>query len=183
MAKNLTNEVVADALARVHELVPAVLDGLSRDDVLWRPDAGANSIGWLIWHLTRAEDEQIAPLGERETVWESQDFRAKFALPYPGDAVGFGMSAADVAKFDISSVKLLTDYSAAVAKMSREIVANLTAADFTKIIDRSWNPPVTVAARLVSVMNEIAQHVGQAAYVRGLRERATGRDSGWRGYV
>jgi len=179
----MTNDIILDALGRVHELVPAVLKGLIREDVLWRPDGGSNSIGWLIWHLTRVEDDHLASLSSRKQVWETGGFREKFNLPYPESSVGFGMSSDDVAKFDIASSDLLIDYATAVAKQSHEVIAKLAEKDFAKIIDCNWNPPVTVAARLVSVMVETAQHIGQAAYVRGLRERAIGRESGWRGYV
>ena len=37
-----------------------------------------------------------------------------------------------------------------------------------RIVDERWDPPVTLGARLVSVVNDDTQHVGQAAYVKGL---------------
>ncbi len=178
----MTTDVVLDSLGRVHELVPAVLKGLSHDDVVWQPDDGSNSIGWLVWHLTRGEDDQMADLGGRETVW-SQGWSKRFALPYPETANGFGMSAADVAAFDVASVDLLIDYATAVAAQSREIVNALSETDYAKVIDTNWDPPVTIAVRLVSVAVEGAQHVGQAAYLRGLRERVTKKPSGWAGHV
>jgi hypothetical protein len=178
----MTTDVVLDSLGRVHELVPAVLHGLSRDDVLWRPDAAANSIGWLIWHLTRVEDDHLAAVGGREQVWGTA-WKERFALPYPDQAHGYGMSAEEVGAFDLASVDLLVGYAAAVAERSGQIVIGLTESDYAKVIDDRWDPPVTVAVRLVSVMTETAQHIGQAAYVRGLRERSLDHDSGWAGHV
>jgi len=178
----ILNDVVLDSLGRVHELVPAVLNGLTREDVLWRPDPGSNSIGWLIWHLTRVEDDHVAGLGGRDQVW-LEGWRERFGLPYAEQAHGYGMSADEVAAFDVPGPDVLVDYAAAVAAHSRDIVAALTEADFGRIVDERWDPPVTLAVRLVSVMVETAQHIGQAAYVRGLRERAVGRDSGWAGHV
>ena len=179
----LTNEIILDSLGRVHELVPAVLENLSREDILWQPDIIANSIGWLIWHLTRVEDEQMADLVKEKSVWLRKHFYERFDLPYPKNASGFGMNEADVAKFSVPDAKLLIEYSAAVAEQSRKIVEELSEKDFTKIIDKSWDPPVTIAMRIVSIINDITQHIGQAAYVRGLRERVIGRESGWVGYV
>jgi len=170
----LTTDIVLDSLGRVHELVPVVLDGLNRDDLRWQPDPESNSIGWLIWHLTRVEDDHLADLGGRAQVWLPTWYE-RFGLPYPERAHGYGMTAAEVAAFDIPSVDLLADYAAAVAAQSREIVSALTEADFGKVIDTRWDPPVTVAVRMVSVMVEMAQHMGQAAYVRGLRERSVAR--------
>jgi hypothetical protein len=36
------------------------------------------------------------------------------------------------------------------------------------VVDLNWDPPVTLAVRLVSVINDDLQHGGQAAYVRGM---------------
>jgi len=177
-----TSAIILDSLGRVHELIPVLLKGLDRDDVLWQPDPGSNSIGWLIWHLTRVEDDHLADMGGKEQVWVA-GWREKFGLPYAPDAHGYGMGPDDVAAFDIASVDLLTGYAAAVAEQANSIVQALTDADYDRIIDTRWDPPVTVAVRLVSVMNEVAQHVGQAGYVRGLRERAINRDSAWAGHA
>ena len=177
-----TSSIILDSLDRVHALIPVLLDGLDRDDVLWRPDPGSNSIGWLIWHLTRVEDDHLADIGGKEQVW-STGWRERFALPYPDNAHGYGMTPADVAAFDVSSVDLLKEYAGAVAAQTTEVVRALSDADYERVIDTRWDPPVTVAVRLVSVMNEVAQHVGQAGYVRGLRERAINRESGWVGHA
>lgn len=43
----------------------------------------------------------------------------------------------------------------------------MTADELSRVVDTSWNPPVTVSARLVSIVDDCAQHLGQAAYLRG----------------
>lgn len=177
-----STDVIIDSLERVHELVPALLDGLGVEDVLWRPDPAANSIAWLLWHLSRVEDDHLAAIAGTEQVWTAQGWSARFDLPYDDRAHGFGMTPAEVSAFTVSDVSLLSGYPAAVGERSRVIVAALTDADLDRIIDTRFDPPVTVAVRLVSVATEIAQHVGQAGYVRGLRERAAGRQTGWAGY-
>ncbi|MEA5053992.1 MAG: DUF664 domain-containing protein [Propionicimonas sp.] len=176
-----TTDLVLDSLERVHELIPAVLDGLDRDDVLWRPDPDSNSIGWLVWHLTRVEDDHLADLGGIGQVWP--DWAGRFGLPYPVSAHGYGMTSAEVGAFDVPSPSLLVDYAAAVAEQSRQVLAGLGESDYDRVVDTRWDPPVTLAVRLVSVMVETAQHIGQAAYVRGLRERAIARPSDWVGHV
>jgi hypothetical protein len=50
-------------------------------------------------------------------------------------------------------------------------VRSLSEADLTRVVDRNWDPPVTVSVRLVSVIADDLQHVGQAAYVRGILQR------------
>jgi hypothetical protein len=66
---------------------------------------------------------------------------------------------------------LLTGYHDAVHARAVEFVATLTDDDLARVVDRRWDPPVTMAVRLVSVLDDCAQHVGQAAFVRGVLER------------
>ncbi|MGC3956009.1 MAG: DUF664 domain-containing protein [Propionicimonas sp.] len=175
-------DVYLDSLERVHELVPAVLDGLSSEDIAWRPDADANPIGWLIWHLLRAWDDHVAEIGGREQVWLADGWEQRFSLPYDRAAVGFGMTSEQVGQFWLDDPSVLVGYADAVWAMSREVLRGLDQEGLARIIDTRWDPPVTVAARLVSVVIEVAQHIGQASYLRGLRERVLGTDSGWKGY-
>ena len=51
----------------------------------------------------------------------------------------------------------------------------LTDDDLDRIVDTSWDPPVTLGVRLISVLSDDLQHAGQAAFVRGVLERRRGR--------
>lgn len=176
--------MLLDAFGRVHELVPAVLSGLTVEDVLWQPDPAANSIGWLLWHLARVEDDHVAGVGGVDQVWTSLGWFERLGLPYPVRSVGFGHSPAEVAAFAVIDPGLLQAYYDAVHEQTVRLVSTMADADFDRIVDRRFTPPVTAAVRLVSVVNDVTQHVGQAGYVRGLRQRAAGRPSdGWAGYA
>lgn len=174
-------DLVRDALGRVHEVIPAVLDGLERGDLLWRPDAEANPIGWLIWHLTRIEDGHMAQLGGLEQVWIAGGWHQAFGLPYLKSVNGFGMTPPEVGLFNVQDATNLNGYAAAVWAQSQQVLADITEDDLHRIIDPRYTPPVTVGVRLVSVVAETAQHVGQAGYLRGMRERTLGVSSGWAG--
>ena len=166
------NGLLLEGFGRVAEALPAVVKGLDTDDLLWRPDPGANSMAWLLWHLARCEDAQMAPLVDREQLWTSGQWVQKFQLPYSDDAMGYGQSAHEVGAFMLDDPHLLTGYYAAVHERSVEIITGLRPADLDVVIDTRWDPPVTVGVRLLSVLNDITQHLGQAAYVRGLRQRS-----------
>jgi hypothetical protein len=54
---------------------------------------------------------------------------------------------------------------------TQAFVATLTGADLDRVVDSAWDPPVTLGVRLVSVVADDLQHVGQAAYIRGILQR------------
>ncbi len=158
------HEVYLQAFERVGEVVHQVAEGLTDEQALARVDPDANPIGWLLWHLARAEDLQLAQLAGRDEVYPA------YAQRFTGDeGLGYGMSSEQVGVFRAGSVSALTDYYDAVAAQTREIVPGL--ADLDRVVDDSYDPPVTVAARLTSVIADVLQHAGQAAYVKGVLTR------------
>ena len=171
MTESSAQAVLRDAFERVHDLVPTVLEGVSPDDLTWRPDDEANPIGWLVWHLARVQDDHVADLAQREQVWTAHGFHDSFDLPYDADDIGFGHSAEQVGRWRIEDLSLLTGYHDAVHAMTLEVVGSLGEQDLARVVDDRWDPPVTAQARLVSVVGDTTQHVGQAAYVKGLLPR------------
>ena len=169
-----TRDLLTEAYDRLPGILERAVGGLSAEQLRWAPSPGANTIGWLVWHLTRIQDHHISQLlgdaGEAQ-VWESGDWAPRFGLvPDPGDT-GYGHGPADVAAVAPESALLLLDYYAAVAARTGELLDLVTDEELDEIVDRSWDPPVTLGVRLVSVLSDDLQHAGQAAYVRGLLPR------------
>lgn len=167
----LSNEVLIEAFGRIQGIVHSVLDGASVELLTYRPDAEANTIAWLVWHLARGQDDHIADLAGEEQVWISGGWVDRFDLPFGPGATGYGQSAEDVAGVRVDA-ELLAHYYDAVHARTVDYLSTLRDADYPRIVDRSWNPPVTLAVRLVSILADDLQHVGQASYVRGLGTRA-----------
>jgi hypothetical protein len=166
-------QILADAFGRVRELVIDLTDQLTDEIATYRPDPEANSIAWLIWHLTRIQDDHVADLAQGEQVWPQ--WRERFGLPFSKWATGYGQSPKEVAAVRTSG-DLLADYHGAVHDLTMSYLDGITAEELDRIVDTRWDPPVTAAVRLVSVIGDTMQHLGQAAYVRGLAER---RESAW----
>jgi hypothetical protein len=164
------SELLTDALDRVREQVPAVLRGLDDEALAWRPEPSSNSIAWLVWHLTRIQDDHVAGVAGEEQVWTSAGWYDRFGLPFPPEEHGFGHSPEEVGQVRATE-RLLVGYHADVAERSAAYVGSLTPADLDRVVDTRWDPPVTLGVRLVSVVGEVHAHTGQAAYVRGLWER------------
>lgn len=163
--------LLQDALGRVTESVHAAVEGLSPDDLAWRPDPDANTIGWLVWHLTRIADDHLADLTGREQVWTSDGWAPRFGLPPGAMDHGYGHTAEQVAALRPEGTEVLLAYHDAVASAVADDLTSLDADALDRVIDEAWDPPVTMAVRLVSVVNDATQHVGQVAYVRGLLDR------------
>lgn len=161
-------ELLADGFSRVHGVVHEVVDGLSADQLAYRPHPEANSIGWLIWHLTRVQDDHVAEVAGAEQAWLADGWSRRFGLPFDDRATGWGHSAHEVGAFRVGSGDLLIDYHDAVYARTLKFVRTVTEHDLDRIVDTRWDPPVTLGVRLVSVIDDDAQHAGQAAYLRGL---------------
>lgn len=149
----------------------ATIDGISHSQLVYRPDGDANSIAWLLWHLTRVQDDHVSEVADSEQVWTSQDWVSRFGLPFEPSDTGFGHTTTQVAQVDVAA-DLLTGYQDAVHAMTVAYVDQVEAAALDRIIDYRWDPPVSIGVRLVSVAADTLQHVGQAAYVLGLAQRA-----------
>ncbi|MFE2046568.1 DUF664 domain-containing protein [Streptomyces sp. NPDC059477] len=161
-------DILIDGYGRIREEVHAVVDGLGAEELNARPSPAANSVAWLIWHLTRVQDDHIADAFGLEQRWLTGDWPDRFALGLPRHDTGYGHGPAKVAKVRVSDGALLTGYYDAVHAQTLGALGDLAAKDLDEVVDTRWDPPVTLGVRLVSVLSDDLQHAGQAAYVRGL---------------
>ena len=163
-------DVIIDGLDRVKDNVHAAVEGLSRSQLAERLDAEANSIAWLVWHLSRVQDDHVAEVAGTTQVWISDGWAGRFALPLDNHDHGFGHTPQQVAQV-VADAEMLTWYHDAVHARTVDFVRGLSDIDLERVVDRRWDPPVTLSVRLVSVVDDCAQHVGQAAFVRGILQR------------
>jgi hypothetical protein len=164
-------ELLADAFGRVRGVVHRAVDGLTAEQLAARVDPQANSIAWLVWHLTRIQDDHLAGAFQAEQVWVAQGWAERFGLPFDPRDTGYGHQADDVAAVRVASGELLVGYHDAVHEQTTRYVEGLGDAELARIVDRSWDPPVPLGVRLVSVVADDLQHAGQAAFVRGILQR------------
>jgi uncharacterized damage-inducible protein DinB len=163
-------DLLKDGFERVRDAVHPAVNGLSLDELTFRIDDGSNSIAWLVWHLTRIQDDHVADLHGSEQVWLADGWFDRFDLPLDPADTGYGHGPDDSAKV-IADATLLLGYFEDVHQKTVHYVGSLDESDLARVIDRSWDPPVTVGTRLVSVIADDLQHVGQAAYLRGVLQR------------
>jgi uncharacterized damage-inducible protein DinB len=160
-------ELLKDAFGRVVETGTSAVDGLTDDQLTQRVGADANTIAWLVWHATRVQDDHVSEVAGTEQVWTSQGFAERFGLPFDDAATGYGMSTEEVGDVRASAEQLAA-YLRATHDATAAYLDTLADADLDRVVDDRWDPPVTLGVRLVSVVNDGTQHVGQAAYARGI---------------
>jgi hypothetical protein len=171
LGKNMSTELLTEAFGRISAVVHSALHGASIEVLTFRVDPGANTMAWLIWHLARVQDGHIAELVGQGQEWTAGGWVNRFALPFDAEATGYRQSAGDVGAVRVDA-QLLAGYYDAVHARTIDYLQTLTDADFARVVDTSWDPPVTLAVRLISILSDDLQHAGQASYVRGLAMRA-----------
>lgn len=167
--------LLRDGFGRVQEGLGQLLDQAEPGMLRFRASSHANSVAWLAWHLTRIQDDHFTHLArsldagsKREQCWLARDWVTRFKLPYRKLDTGFGHSSDQVADFGMYDGEYLLGYHRDVHHQSMEILGMLSIEDFSTVIDRRWDPPVTVGARLISVLLETSKHLGQAELLQGL---------------
>ena len=168
MVRVNVNELLSDAFGRLPALVRSAVAGLDAEQLRRPPAPGANTVGWLVWHLTRIQDDHVAELIGDEQIWVTGPWAPRFGLAADPDDTGYAHGPEQVLAVRPESGKVLVDYYEAVHARTAALLEAVTEEDLSRIVDRSWDPPVTMGVRLVSVLGDDLQHVGQAAYVRGV---------------
>src|SRR3954447_23559000 len=163
-----SRDLLLYAYGEIQQTLGRALSGVPAEQLTARVGPESNTIAWLAWHLLRVQDDHVAEVAGREQVWTAQGFAQRFGLPFDADATGYGFGPDDVAAVRIDSPQLLLDYAAAVHAQSAEFLQGLSDDDLDRVVDERWDPPVTLGVRLVSVLSDDLQHIGQAAYVKGL---------------
>ena len=160
-------DVLRDLFDRVATEVHGAVEGLDEVALAYRVGDRANSMAWLVWHLTRVQDDHVADAAGSEQVWTAQDWVTRFGLPFAPDATGYGQGSDEVAAVR-NGADLLLGYYDAVHARTLQYLGEIGEADLDRIVDRRWDPPVTLGVRLVSIADDDIQHAGQAAFIRGV---------------
>jgi uncharacterized damage-inducible protein DinB len=160
--------LLLELYGRIAPLARQAVEGVDPDRLTDQPFAGANTIAWLIWHLTRVQDHHIAELLDVEQLWVGDDWARRFGLEADPSNTGYGHTAEEMAAVRPERTEVLLEYLDVVDARTRAMLAELAPEDLDRVVDRRWDPPVTMGVRLISVADDCLQHAGQAAYVRGL---------------
>jgi hypothetical protein len=167
--------LLLELYGRIPPLAHDAVSGVGAVGLVEPPSPGANTIAWLVWHAARVQDHHIAEIIDADQVWVGDDWARRFGLDPDPSNTGYGHSPDDVATVRPERPEVLIEYLDAVDLRTRTLLTNLTPVELDRIVDRRWDPPVTLGVRLVSIADDGLQHLGQAAYVRGVLLRNRGK--------
>jgi uncharacterized damage-inducible protein DinB len=163
-----TASLLLELYGRLPRLAAGAVDGLNKEELCRAPEPGANTVGWLVWHMARVQDHHVAELLGTEQVWVGGDWARRIGLEPDPSNTGYGHTAEEVASVRPENAQVLLDYLEEVQRRTTAMLEGLAPDDLDRVVDERWDPPVTLGVRLVSIADDGLQHAGQAAYVRGL---------------
>lgn len=145
-----------------------VLDGLTQEEIMWRPSCGSNSIGLILFHTARSEDSFIhARLKAEPELWVTGRWYKK--LNMAENEAGAHYTIEQVNAFRPPKLAGLMEYYAAVHDQTMGYLNTLTAASFDKTIDMPRRGETKVAAVFSIIVSHTSQHIGEISYLRGLQ--------------
>lgn len=160
--------LLRELYSRIPPLVEETVRGLDATALTRRPAPAANSVGWLLWHLIRVQDHHISEVLHTDQIWVSADWAKRFGVDPDPDNTGYGHTAEEAGTIRPENADAVLDYLRAVQERTYELLGRCNAPELDRVVDYDWDPPVTLGVRLISIADDSLQHVGQAAYVRGL---------------
>ena len=165
-------EFVLKALERTSMMLANALKDVRPDELKWRPGPQANSIGFILWHVTRSEDRFIHTLiQQKPQVWEQPKWYQLFPnLPSDPAATGYGFTSDQVAEFQMPKQEDLMQYNQAVRAATIDFLKGLPQDELNKTIDHPRLGKITYAEVMVLLLGEINSHIGQMDYIRGLAQ-------------
>jgi len=162
-----TSALIIDSFGRIRELYVATARDLDLEAAHRRPEGTGNPIVWLLWHTARVQDDHVMGLSGGTQAWHD-GWAERFGLPFDEGDIGYGHSSEDVGAVRVERIEDLVAYHEAVHALSLEYAGSADPDELDRVVDNRWDPPVTAGVRLVSLLGDCLQHLGQAAYVRGL---------------
>ena len=154
------------------------LEGLSQEEVNWAPAPHCNSIAFILWHVTRVEDVLIHPISQRIAgVYWTQGWQERLGIP--ATEIGYQYTEEQLQAWSAPKFEDLQEYAQAVHERTLAFVETLTPEKLLEV-PRPDYPNQTIGVILAHLATEIAQHVGQISYLRGVqRGLLTLRETDW----
>lgn len=160
-------DILSEAAKRPFEAADRLRPHLTSEVLNGHPAGHPNSVAWLLWHTGREIDMQVATLTGGGEVWKRSNYDERLKLGEIGATLGFGHSDNEARAIETDDAEALLQYLEESSESLIHYINSLSEDELDHVIDSDWDPPVTRGVRLVSIIDDAAQHIGQAAYAVG----------------
>lgn len=144
------------------------LDGLTREEISWRPSCGCNSIGLILFHIARTEDSIIQSSVKGEPlIWESAKWYEKLNLPVEEEGAHYTIE--QVNAFKVPPFNDLMAYYDAVRRKTKECLRGMQPEELDRNISFGNYGELPLATIFSFIVTHASQHVGEISYLRGLQ--------------
>ena len=152
------------------EWLERYLEGLTQEEIEYRPDDQSHSIGFIVWHYGRALDMWTQSLARQQPQLYEREWAGRLGLRPEAMDVGFGYTAEDLANWQCPDKALLTEYAVAsrdnlLAFLEEHDDESLT----TTMMTTRRGDEINLAKMFSMLIWEVNQHGGQAGYLRGMQ--------------
>ncbi|MDY6892490.1 MAG: DinB family protein [Chloroflexota bacterium] len=164
------NEFIEQTLKMAQRGLRKSVEDLNPGELEWKPGPESNPVGFILWHMARAEDAMINSIarGGQPQLWETEKWHEKSGMSADANDTGLMYTAEQVASFKIPELSVLLDYQDAVRGQSLEYVRGMEPANFEEKVQFPFGPEITKGRMFTMLISEVYQHWGQIAYLRGL---------------
>ena len=160
-----TNEILLASLNESMGYLTRSLDGLTQEEITWTPTPHSNSLAFILWHVTRAQDFWVNEIIRRSSsIYETEGWREKLGTPKD---TGTGYTEEQLRAWPTPRLEDLRGYARAMYLSTRSLLDSIAPEDLARTCQPS-GAEMTIGASLTHLITEIAMHVGQIDYLRGV---------------
>ncbi len=164
-------EFIEKCLDQQYAALVKAVEGLSAQELSWRPDAQCMSIGFIVWHSARAQDLMVQTVAKgAPQLWEGEWAERCGRSPADPMDLGFGFMAEQLEAFQVPPVPVLRGYIDATRANALEHLRGLDDATLEGVrVASPLGGQVSLASVYQQMVWELNQHGGQIAYLRGIQ--------------
>lgn len=161
-------EFIQNCLDQNYRSLVRCLEGLTPEELSWRPNPQCMSIGFIAWHYDRILDMWMARCRDAPQLWEEGWADKMGRSPAQPLDNGVMFTEKELEGFEVPPLSLLLEYAGAAKESAMRFLKGLTddALDKTFIMARGGE--INLTTMFQQVIWEFNQHGGQMAYLRGM---------------
>lgn len=170
-------DLVVQRSKLLRQFVLKLVDGLTDEQMSFRPAPTAHSIGWTLWHIARCADRFNADIPSadgrtQKEIWGREGLTKKWGLTEAllgTNGMGTGVDDAVAATLQPPAKDALLDYTTRAFAALDETVGTIDAQRWqTEHTSIFASTPVPVGRSLISSISHDSRHLGEMEFVKGL---------------